>query len=608
LVIGIAGLTPGQAGTVAASSGKPVLAISDGSTLSGWILSNTSSGSNTITYTVGSNSRLWLSVVEYGNTAASPLDGVAQANLSTSWQGGGFLNTPNFTTSSASDAVWAFCSGVAGAPTVGIAPIAWTGLPSPASGNLLVETGNAVSAGVYRGQCSSNEGEIVALALKSATAPAQAASPAFSLASGTYTGTQTVTISDATPGVTIYYTTNGAVPTTGSTVYSGSITVSTSETIEAIAASSSTTQSSISSAIYTINHVTTTPTINWPVPAPVIFGTALSSAQLNAASPVAGSFSYSPASGVLTAGSHTLTVTFTPTDTTDYTKATASVTLTVNKATPAINWGTPAAIPYGTPLSATQLNATSSAAGSFSYSPASGTLLAAGSQNLSTTFTPTDSADYSTATASVTLTVVPTAVAPVFVQQCNQFMQFGTTASCTLNGVGAGHTLVIGIAGAGTQTGKVTASAGTPTLAIKDASLLSAYLLPNTNAGKITITFTATANTRIYLTVAEYANKSTIPLDGAASFVSAGYSSTISTPKFTTTTPSDLLWSYCAVPSGYTMTPGKAPSLWTQRTSPAGSGYATLVEDTATTVPGAYYGQCSGPGTAWEIVTVAIKP
>jgi hypothetical protein len=106
----------------------------------------------------------------------------------------------------------------------------------------------------------------------------------------------------------------------------------------------------------------------------------------------------------LTAGSQTLSVTLTPTDSTDYTTATATVTLTVNKATPAIAWATPASIAYGTALSATQFNASSTIAGTFVYTPALGTLTA-GSQTLSVTLTPTDSTDYTTATATVTLTV-----------------------------------------------------------------------------------------------------------------------------------------------------------------------------------------------------------
>ena len=73
---------------------------------------------------------------------------------------------------------------------------------------------------------------------------------------------------------------------------------------------------------------------------------------------VPGSFVYSPAVGTIpAAGTDTLSVTFTPTDTTDYTSATATVSLAVGKATPAIAWATPAAITYGTALSAAQLNA-----------------------------------------------------------------------------------------------------------------------------------------------------------------------------------------------------------------------------------------------------------
>ena len=156
----------------------------------------------------------------------------------------------------------------------------------------------------------------------------------------------------------------------------------------------------------TVNQAT--PVLTWGTPSPITYGTPLGSAQLNASSTVAGTFSYSPAAGaVLTAGAQTLTVTFTPTDTTDYRAATATVTLTVNKATPIVTWGMPVPITYGTPLGSAQLNASATVAGTFNYSPAAGTVLTVGTQTLTVTFTPTDSTDYTTATAAVTLTVNP---------------------------------------------------------------------------------------------------------------------------------------------------------------------------------------------------------
>ena len=151
-----------------------------------------------------------------------------------------------------------------------------------------------------------------------------------------------------------------------------------------------------------------TPVIAWAPPANITYGTLLSATQLNAtvAPDVPGAFDYMPAAGTkLVAGTHTLSVTFTPTDTTAAASANGAATITVLKATPTISWPAPTAVTYGTALSATQLNATASVPGTFAYLPNAGTLLGGGAQTLAVAFTPTETANYNNANATVPITV-----------------------------------------------------------------------------------------------------------------------------------------------------------------------------------------------------------
>ena len=152
-----------------------------------------------------------------------------------------------------------------------------------------------------------------------------------------------------------------------------------------------------------INVDQATPTITWANPADITYGTILGATQLDATASVAGTFAYTPAAGTLPmpGSNKVLAVTFTPTDNTDYTTATATAHINVARATPTVTWANPADIIYGTALSATQLDATSSLPGTFTYAPAAGTVLSAGSnQTLTATFTPTDSTDYNLAAGS----------------------------------------------------------------------------------------------------------------------------------------------------------------------------------------------------------------
>jgi hypothetical protein len=80
-----------------------------------------------------------------------------------------------------------------------------------------------------------------------------AATPAFSPASGNYASAQSVTLSTSTSGATIRYTTDGSTPSeTHGTVYSGGITVSSTQTLQAIAYETNWADSSVASATYTI--------------------------------------------------------------------------------------------------------------------------------------------------------------------------------------------------------------------------------------------------------------------------------------------------------------------------------------------------------------------
>ena len=86
------------------------------------------------------------------------------------------------------------------------------------------------------------------------------ADPSISPAAGSYVGTQSITISCATSGASIRYTTDGSTPSdTVGTVYSTPITVAATTVIKAIAYKSGMDNSSVSSAAYTISEAPASP-------------------------------------------------------------------------------------------------------------------------------------------------------------------------------------------------------------------------------------------------------------------------------------------------------------------------------------------------------------
>jgi Flp pilus assembly CpaE family ATPase len=270
------------------------------------------------------------------------------------------------------------------------------------------------------------------------------------IAYGSVLGAAELNARASVPGRFVY------TPAAGEMLAAGTHTLSVTFT-PADAAGYTTAQAAVSLTV-----TKATPAIAWPTPAPIPYGAALSSAQLNATASVPGRFVYTPGEGaVLTAGVQTLTATFTPTDATDYTTAQAAVSFTVAKAKPIITWPTPASIAYGTTLSGAQLNATASVPGTFVYAPAAGTVLSAGVNAISATFTPSDVTDYTTAQSEVALVV--TKVTPAITWPTPDPIVYGTAlGSAQLNAKAAvpGKFVYIPAAGAvltaGTHTPSVT--------------------------------------------------------------------------------------------------------------------------------------------------------
>ncbi|MDP1845369.1 MAG: C1 family peptidase [Candidatus Moranbacteria bacterium] len=86
----------------------------------------------------------------------------------------------------------------------------------------------------------------------SATYNIQVATPSATPAGGSYNSSQSVTLSTATGGATIRYTTDGSTPTSSSAAYSSALSISTDTTVKAIAVKSGMNDSAVMSESYSI--------------------------------------------------------------------------------------------------------------------------------------------------------------------------------------------------------------------------------------------------------------------------------------------------------------------------------------------------------------------
>ncbi len=195
-------------------------------------------------------------------------------------------------------------------------------------------------------------------------------------------------------------------------------------------------------------------------PVNLTYGTALDNSQLSGmatatvggnAVNVPGSFIYTSAVGtVLGAGENqSESVTFTPTDSADYSTVTTTVIVNVAQATPSVS-ADPVNMIYGQPLDASLLAGTASwtvggnlvsVLGLLSYTSAGGTVLSAGSHAEQLTFTPIDSTDYQSVNIFVMVNVSQAAPAvsvnPVDLAEGTALddSQLSGTATWTVDGV-----------------------------------------------------------------------------------------------------------------------------------------------------------------------------
>jgi len=289
--------------------------------------------------------------------------------------------------------------------------------------------------------------------------------------------------------------------------------------------------------------------ISWTNPAPIVYGAAINSNQLNATANAPGTFVYTPTNGtVLNTGTNTLSVIFTPTDATDYIGAstTASLivspalltataananrtygqanpafagqisgltngdnitaayncaatnssspgtypivpslidpgnrqtnyavslvdgTLTVGQAVAAFSWTNPAPIIYGAAITSNELNATAIVPGSFAYIPTNGAVLDAGTNTLMAVFSPTDTANYTNSTGSVSLVVSPAILTVTAASTNRGFGQANPLFTGEITGVTNGDNITANYSCAATSDSAAGTYAIMPTLVDPD--------------------------------------------------------------------------------------------------------------------------------------------
>jgi len=235
----------------------------------------------------------------------------------------------------------------------------------------------------------------------------------------TYNQSETLSVSGGTTsGAVTYNLVTGSCSVSGAKLTANSGT-GTCQVTATMAGSTNYNPVTSSAKIVTLSPAAQTITFTTSPPAIPAFGSSFTvAASAGSGGAVtftsAGSCSNTGATYKITSGAGICSVIASQAGNSNYAAApTVTKSVNVSQATPVIAWQAPAAIIVGNPLTSAQLDATASFAGSplagtFAYTPKLGTVLGIGAnQTLSVTFTPTDTVDFTSAAASVQITVNP---------------------------------------------------------------------------------------------------------------------------------------------------------------------------------------------------------
>lgn len=222
----------------------------------------------------------------------------------------------------------------------------------------------------------------------------------------------------STSGSPVQISTSGACSNTGTGTGSAIVTITSGNTklicevIFSAAASNNYESATLTEQITIIKP--TKPTVSFTgAPATAVYGStftvvATTNASTTAIITTAGSCSANGTTITMTSGTGSCTLKAMWAADDVYSAATATQKTMAAKLAGQIAWATPAAVTYGTALSATQLNATANVPGKLTYTPAAGKVLTAGTQTLSVKLAPTQTSDYTDATSTVQVVVDPT--------------------------------------------------------------------------------------------------------------------------------------------------------------------------------------------------------